>query len=136
MCTFKECRADLGLLWLRVFTGLGMAYHGYGKVFGGRMAGMVEGVAAMGFPMPEFFAWAAAYSEFAGGILLALGLFTQPAALFILFTMGVAAFIKHGADPFKVKELALAYFVAAGAVMLLGAGKLSLDHVIQTRSKK
>src|SRR3989338_5873123 len=94
MCAFKECMTDIGLLWLRVLTGLGMAYHGYGKVFGGSMDKMTEGVAAMGFPAPEFFAWAAALSEFAGGILLVLGLFTRPAALFILITMAVAVFIK------------------------------------------
>jgi len=117
-------------------TGLGMAYHGYGKVFGGNMHKMAEGVAAMGFPAPEFFAWAAALSEFAGGILLALGLFTRPAALFILITMGVAAFIKHGADPFQKKELALAYFVAAGALALMGAGKYAFDTSIKCSCKK
>jgi putative oxidoreductase len=136
MCTGKEVLTDAGLLWLRVWTGLGMAYHGYGKVFGGSMDKMAEGVAAMGFPAPMVFAWAAALSEFAGGVLLVLGLFTRPAAMFILFTMGVAAFIAHSADPFSKKELALAYFVIAGAVMILGAGKFSLDSIIQSRCKK
>ena len=63
---------DLGLLILRVLAGAGIAYHGYGKLFGGRMDKFAEGVAAMGCPMPEVFAWAAALSEVAGGILLAL----------------------------------------------------------------
>ena len=136
MCTLEECKADIGLLWLRLFTGLGIATHGYGKVFGGHMDKMVEGVAAMGFPAPGFFAWAAALSEFAGGILLALGLFTCPAALFIFITMAVAVFIKHGGDPLKVKELALAYLVASGAIKLLGPGKFSLDNIIKFRRKK
>ena len=136
MCTLKACASDLGLFWLRVFMGLGIAYHGYGIVFGGHLDRMVEGVAAMGFPLPTFFAWAAALSEFLGGICITLGLLTRPAALFVLTTMAVAAFIAHRADSFDRKELALAYGVVSCALMLLGAGKFSLDHLIQSTCKK
>src|SRR3989338_2225058 len=107
MDALKGNLVDAGLLWLRVLRGAAMVYHGYGKVFGGHMEGMIQGVAGMGFHAPVFFAWAAALSEFAGGILLVLGLFTRPAALFILITMGVAAFVAHANDPFTPKELAL-----------------------------
>ena len=118
---------DFGLLWLRVLLGLGMAFHGWGKIFGGRMHGFAEGVAAMGFPLPEFFAWAAALSELIGGLFVVFGIATRPAAAFIFFTMFIAAFVRHGADPFKKKELALAYLAMSGAVALLGAGRWSLD---------
>ena len=130
MDKLKEHLSDFGLLWLRVLVGVGIAHHGYGKVFGGNIDGFAEGVASMGFPAPEFFAWAASLSEFLGGICIALGLFTRPAALFVFATMAVAAFIKHGADPFKKKELALAYWTISGALMFLGSGKFSLDYLI------
>ena len=52
----KDKLRDAGLLWLRVLAGAGMAYHGFGKVFGGWMPKMTEGVAAMGFPVPSLFA--------------------------------------------------------------------------------
>jgi len=100
---------SLGVLILRLLMGSGIAYHGYGKVFGGHMAMMVPGVEKMGFPMPEVFAWAAALAEFAGGILIVLGLCTRVAAFFVFCTMSVAWMIAHGADPFQAKELALAY---------------------------
>jgi putative oxidoreductase len=116
-----------GLLCLRVLAGLGIAWHGYGKIFGGQMEGFTGNVAAMGFPLPEVFAWLAVLSEFAGGICLVLGLKTRVAAFFILMTMSAAAFILHGNDPFSVKELALAYWTAALTLMLTGAGSLSLD---------
>ena len=122
--------ANFGLLWLRVLMGLGMAYHGYGKVFGGNMSQLIEGVTAMGLPAPEFMAWSAALSEFVGGILIAIGLFTRPAAFFVMITMFVAAFVAHASDPFSVKELALAYLTMAGAIVLLGGGKLSLDGLM------
>ena len=122
---------DLGLLWLRVLMGLGIAWHGYGKIFGGKIPGFAEGIAGMGFPFPEFFAWAAALSEFAGGLLVALGLFTRPAAGFVFVTMTVAAFVRHSADPFSVKEMALAYWTMSGALILLGGGRFALERKLR-----
>lgn len=119
---------DTGLLWLRVLMGLGIATHGYAKLFGGRMDSFTAGIGALGFPLPIFFAWAAALSEFVGGLLVALGLRTRFAAALVAATMAVAAFVVHRADPFKVRELALAYFTMSVAVILLGPGKYSLDR--------
>ena len=122
---------SLGLLWLRVLMGAGMAYHGYGKLFGGTMQKFMEGVAALG--MPSQMAWAAALSEFLGGICIALGLGTRVAAAFVFATMSVAAFRAHAADPFNVKELALAYWVMSGALVLMGAGDFSVDAKLKRR---
>lgn len=119
---------DIGLLILRVLFGLGIAHHGYGKVFGGQMAMMTEGVGKMGFPFPVVFAWAAALSEFAGGILLVVGFQTQIAAFFVFCTMAVAFFVAHAADPLQVKELAAAYGAVAAALFFTGAGGLSVDR--------
>lgn len=124
---------DIGLLWLRALAGLGMMYHGYGKVFGGHMPQLIEGVKGMGFPMPEFFAWAAALSEFVGGLLLILGFLTRISAGLIFITMTVAAFIVHKADPLQAKELAFAYWVVAAAIILIGPGKFSIDQYISKR---
>jgi putative oxidoreductase len=107
--------------------GLGIAYHGYGKVFGGYMPQVIEGVGKLGFPAPVLFAWLASLSEFAGGLLIVFGLFTRVAAFFVWFTMSVAAFRAHASDPFQVKELALAFWTMAGTLMLTGAGRYSLD---------
>ena len=131
---FGENRAlAWGLLWLRMLMGLGIAHHGYGKIFGGRIAQFTEGVAKLGFPMPEVFAWAAALSEFVGGLCIALGLKTRVAALCVFMTMSVAAFLRHAADPFSVKELALAYWTMAGALILMGSGPYALDTLINRR---
>ena len=119
---------DLGLLWLRVLAGLGMAHHGFGKIFGGRMDQFAQGVAQLGFPMPETFAWAAALSEFLGGVCLILGLGTRLAAAAIFATMSVAAFLRHAADLLSVKELALVYWTITGTLMLTGAGVFSFDQ--------
>lgn len=123
----KDNGMHLGILWLRILMGAGMAYHGYGKVFGGFMDRLIGGVTDMGFPLPVFFAWAAALSEFLGGILVVIGFKTRIASFFIICTMAVAAFVVHAKDPFQVKELALAYLAVSVAIFLVGPGKYSWD---------
>jgi putative oxidoreductase len=123
----------LGILWLRVLMGAGIAYHGYGKVIGGQVHQLIEGLVKMNMPMPEVLGWAAALSEFLGGILIALGLFTRTAALFIFITMSVAVFVAHKADPLQVKELALAYWTISGALILIGSGVFGLDSLIKRK---
>lgn len=123
---------DFAALILRLFAGLTMAFaHGLGKIPPPEM--LVQGLGAMGFPAPEFFAWAAALAEFAGGLLLALGLLTRPAAFFMAFTMAVAAFGAHAADPFQKKEMALLYLVISLFFVIYGAGKFSIDRFISKR---
>lgn len=125
--------ANLGILILRVFVGLTLALaHGTGKIPPSDR--FIEGVGKLGFPMPEHFAWAASLSEFLGGILIALGLLTRPAAFFVMFTMGTAFFLVHAADPFQKKELALAYGVIALAILLIGSGRYGLDALFRKRS--
>lgn len=126
---------DLGLLVLRVFTGLALAVaHGAGKFPPSQ--GFIEGVAKMGFPQPAVFAWAAAGAELVGGVLLAIGLLTRPSAFFIAFTMGTAAFIRHAADPFTGKEKALLFLAVAVLFLLAGAGRYSVDALIRGGGKR
>lgn len=90
----------------------------------------------MGFPAPEAFAWAAGLAEFAGGLLLALGLLTRPAALFAGTTLAVAFFVRHAPDPFTAKEKALVYLLACICLLLTGAGKFSIDAMLGRGSAK
>ncbi len=132
---FQSVTANTGLLLLRIYTGLSLALaHGIHKT--PPSEGFIAGVEKLGFPAPDFFAWAAGLSEFAGGILLALGLLTRPSAFFICFTMSVAAFIRHSADPFGAKEKALLFAMIALFFLLTGAGKFAIDAVIRRRIGK
>ena len=73
----------------------------------------------------------AGLAEFAGGILLAIGLCTRPAAFFILCTMGVAAGIAHSDDPYRDKELALLFGAVAVMFLLAGSGRFSVDRLLR-----
>ncbi|MES2965619.1 MAG: DoxX family protein [Bdellovibrionota bacterium] len=121
---------EVSVTALRVFAGLAMAFaHGLGKVPPSEK--FVEGVAELGFPMPEFFAWAAGLSEFAGGLMLAAGLLTRMGSGFMMFTMAVAAFGRHGADPFQKAELSFLYLIIAAVFLVRGSGRFSIDRFLQ-----
>lgn len=122
--------ANAGLTLLRLFTGIALAFgHGVGKIPPGE--GLIEATARIGFPAPVIFAWAAGLSEFLGGILLALGLLTRPAAFFICFTMLTALLGVHRADPFQKQELAFLYFFISLAFLLKGSGDWSVDALLR-----
>ncbi|MBS1911095.1 MAG: DoxX family protein [Bacteroidetes bacterium] len=117
---------------LRLWVGIMLITHGTGKVMGG-MEKFTAGVTKLGFPAPEAFAWAAALSEFAGGIALVLGLGTRVACIFICCTMFVAAFVQNAGKPFSQQELAVTYLVLAIVIFIAGPGRYSIDALL-TRS--
>ena len=124
--------ADVGLLVIRLFTGLALAFaHGIDKL--PPSEGFVETTAGLGFPVPAVFAWSAGLAEFLGGLLLAVGLFTRPAALFIAVTMTVAAFGQNAGAPFADKEKALLFLVIALGLLLTGSGRYGLDRFIHRK---
>lgn len=78
---------------LRVAAGLLLVTHGYGKIlnpFGA--SGMVE---SLGFYPGVFWSPLLSATEFFGGILIAIGLFTRPAAFAAMIVLAVTVYF-HG----------------------------------------
>lgn len=107
--------------------------HGLGKMPPSER--FITRVGEMGMPLPEVAAWVASLSEFGGGLLLALGLLTRPAALFIAGTMGVIAMVAHAGDPFGDREKAVLFAAVALLYLLAGPGRYSLDAWIRRRNR-
>jgi putative oxidoreductase len=129
---------DAGLLILRVLVGAAIAAHGAQKLFGWFGGYGLKGTGAffetIGFRPGVAFATAAGASEFAGGILLALGLFTPVGAAAVLATMLVAMLTVHLKNGFFAagNGIELPYLFAASALGLAvsGPGALSLDALL------
>jgi putative oxidoreductase len=145
---------DLALLLLRL-AGLGLAFgHGWGKISAltsGEADGFIASVGRLGFPMPGFFAWAAGLAEFVGGLFVAFGLFTRVSATFAAITMFVAGFLRHRfhlhllvalglfnaseetIESWRSPERALVYLVIFLALILVGPGRFSFDHLVRKK---
>lgn len=139
---------DVMLAVVRISIGLFMLVgHGWSKLVGpdrfGPPQGLIDATAAMGFPMPVVFAWCAALTETLGAALLILGLLTRPAAFGLVFTMGVAAFVRHANDPWFMaqasggpsKEMAMLFMFPCLLFMTIGAGKVSADALLYDKSR-
>lgn len=117
---------SFGLLILRIFAGATMAIaHGWGKLKGfSEMSSQFPDPIGVGSPTALGLA---VFAEFFCSIAIVLGLFTRAAAIPLLITMLVAAFMIHGSDPFQKKELALFYGTVFLTLVFTGAGKFSID---------
>jgi putative oxidoreductase len=128
----------LGLLILRVVTGLLLAAHGSQKVFGWfkgpGFAGATSYFQSLGFRPAWFWTLLVCLAEFGGGLLLALGLLTPLASLAIIADMIMAILKVKIANGFWASnngsEFELALLVISLALGLIGPGTYSLDAAI------
>jgi putative oxidoreductase len=125
---------DIVLLVVRVFIGFAMLSHGFPKLQMLLEGGNVEFFNFLGLG-PKISLGLTVFAEFACSILLILGLFSRVALGFLIFTMIIAAFVVHGADPFEKREMSLIYLSIYLLLMIFGAGKISVDHMIEKRKR-
>ena len=136
--TVLGTRAGYGLTVLRVFVGIIFAAHGSQKLFGwfggGGLAGTAQWMESIGLTPGTLMALLSGGTEFFGGLALIVGLLARPAALGLSFTLLVAIFSVHIHNGLFMAnngyEFALALLGGTVAVLLEGAGKLSIDSAI------
>ena len=124
---FLDRLQPLALLVMRLALGTIMAVHGYHKVFGG-LHHHADLVASLG--LPRWSAYVSSFTEFFGGVLVLLGLFTRVAALGICIDLSVAIAkfdIHRGLIGGYETSLALA--ALAFALIFFGAGPIAFDHI-------
>ncbi len=116
---------NLGLLLLRLGFGGLMLTHGIPK-----MMKILSGDFSFGDPIgigePASLVLAV-LGEVVFPFLVIIGFKTRIAAIPVIITMAIAAFIVHAADPFGTKEMAILYLIGFTAIALLGAGKYAVD---------
>jgi putative oxidoreductase len=125
---------DLILLILRLTVGGFMLTHGMGKYYS------LIGDAPIQFPDPLSVGATASlaltvFAEVLCSILIIIGLGTRLAAIPLLITMIVAAFVIHGADGFGKQELPLMYAAIYLVIAIVGAGKWSVDNLLHGKLK-
>lgn len=115
---------------MRIIVGLLFACHGGQKILGFPPVAKAMPLDTMGM--------VGGYIELIGGFLIALGLFTRPAAFLASGMMAVAYFMVHAKGGFfpivNHGEPAVIYCFVFLYIFFRGAGPLSLDSVIWGRT--
>ena len=119
----------IGALLMRLILGVSMAVHGYQKVLPvSALHHYAHYVTTLG--LPYWLGYVSAYTEFIGGILLVLGLFTRLVAFLVAINM-LVAFITVGIHQgFGIYNYILALAVLAIILLFYGAGAIALDRKI------
>jgi putative oxidoreductase len=135
---------------LRLIVGYGFMAHGFAKLFRGAesIAGILQ---AIGVPAPHLMSWATILIEIFGGLAILLGAFVMLASLPMAVVLLVAMFTVHwqyGFSSIKLMsvtaagahfgqpgyECDLLYLACLAALVLGGAGPMSIDRLIRNRS--
>jgi len=118
-------------LVLRLVAGLVMIHNGLDKLANIESFAQAY-VQVIGLPFPIFFSYVAAYTELLGAPLVALGLFTRPAALGLFSTMMVAMYhhIKVAGLSIPYLELSMLYAAVFFVFTINGAGLFSVDALL------
>jgi len=114
---------------MRLALGVVIVVHGYQKVFGG-LQHHAQFVASLG--LPAWTAYLSSFTEFFGGLMLLIGLFTRLAAFAVCINLSVAiakvhlhnGLIGNGGYEFPLALAALAF-----ALIFFGGGAIALDHI-------
>lgn len=135
---------DIAALLLRLAAGLIFLPHGWAKVFGeGGPAAFAADLPSFG--LPAFLGYVAAYAELFGAALLIVGFLTRLDAFLLACTMAGAIYAVRLPDtiaetqPGAIRafailrgmELELSLFAICLALMLTGAGRVSIDALLR-----
>ncbi|MDR2836670.1 MAG: DoxX family protein [Bacteroidales bacterium] len=121
------------LLFLRIFAGGFMLIHGFTKI------NNFETISST-FPDPLHISTNISlsliiFAEVVCSFLIILGFFTRLATIPQIFGMIVAASVINNPNSFLSIELPFIYIILNIIILLLGAGKFSIDELLFSRKK-
>jgi len=119
---------DLSLLLLRIAAGGFMLSHGYGKMVK-LFNGIVEFADPIGLGV-ELSLILTVFSEVLCALFILLGIIPRLAAIPLIITMLVIVFVVHASDGFGKQELPLFYLISYLVILLVGAGKYSVQSLL------
>ena len=126
---------DFGVLVLRLAFGFQLVKVSWQNALmpTQKLPEFVNYLTTLGFPFPTAGAYVSAYTEFIGGILLVLGLWTRPTAILLIVNFTVAFFLAHLAvnDTYQ-NTFPSANLIAVNVFLLFnGAGNYSVDAKLE-----
>ncbi len=122
----------LALLLFRILVACLLLTHGIPKLTKLFSGDEIQFINPYGLGVTTSFVLAT-FAEFVCSILVILGLATRLATIPIIITMATAIIFAHANDPFGVKEKPLLFLVCFAFLLVIGAGKYSIDNSLRRR---
>ncbi len=125
---------DLAILILRLVSGSFLLTHGWGKmikVINGPPYAFSDPI-GLGVTMSLFLV---VFAEVICAICVMLGFAVRLTTIPIIIAMGVAGLIANANNPFSSKELSLLYLTIFFVIALIGAGRFSIDRLLESRNR-
>src|SRR5687768_17408596 len=117
----------LALLIFRVLVACLLLTHGFPKLQKLLSGDEIQFLDPYGLGVTTSFVLVV-FAEFICSILVILGLATRLATIPIIIAMATAVIFAHANDPFGVKEKPLLFLVCFAFILIIGAGKYSVDN--------
>lgn len=133
--TMEKSNTNIALLVLRSGAALMMLTHGIPKLMQFFSGEPIAFASVMGMSMGVSLALAV-FAEVICSVFIILGLGTRMATIPLIITMLTAAFYIHANDPFSGKEMSLLYALIFIVLLITGAGKYSIDHILSKQLKR
>ncbi len=133
--TMEKSNTNIALLVLRSGAALMMLTHGIPKLMQFFSGEPIAFASVMGMSMGVSLALAV-FAEVVCSVFIILGLGTRMATIPLIITMLTAAFYIHANDPFSGKEMSLLYALIFIVLLITGAGKYSIDHILSKQLKR
>jgi len=120
----------LALLIFRVLVACLLLTHGFPKLQKLLSGDEIQFLDPYGLGVTTSFVLVV-FAEFICSILVILGLATRLATIPIIIAMATAVIFAHANDPFGVKEKPLLFLVCFAFILIIGAGKYSVDNSLR-----
>jgi putative oxidoreductase len=133
---FFKKHQHYGAIFLRLLIGIFIIYGVQDNVLSyEHMKEFAAFLQERNVPFPLFSAFLSAYTQFVCGIMILLGAWIRLAAIFFIINFIAAIIIAHLGDTFRGIFPALMMVAAGFFFLFYGAGKLSVDEMLERRGR-
>lgn len=120
------------ILVIQLFVGISMLTHGLPKLEMLTANDKIEFMNFLGLGAAISLVLVV-FAEVLCSVFIIVGFLTRFSTVPLMMTMLIAFFVRHGSDPYVVKELSLVYFFFYLTIFVLGSGKFSLDWLFSKK---
>ncbi|MEO9870833.1 DoxX family protein [Ekhidna sp.] len=121
---------------IRLTVGFHLIYGTIDNIFSWeRMLEFSNFLEAYGMPLPLFSAIMSVYIQFTCGVFFFLGFKIRPASILMIVNFIVAILLVHVGDTYPSTYPAISMLAGSVFLMLNGAGKISLDVLINKKEQ-